>query len=780
MSRASTSDAFNSIQLACLDRANQYNEAVVAAKDQALIDNFGLRETTIQSHIFANLAAGRLSAQLQLQKQARRNQYAFTLDHRYVFLDPMDLVSLTVHRADGTKWLDKKMVRILTIDESEDGYFDMVAEEFASGSSSAPTHTFQSSVGFVVDYAGSSGNANTPVIFEPPVQISQTGGLEVNVAASGGANWGGCEIWISTDGSTYKFADRTKGSARQGVLNGSLASGSDPDITNTLHADLTMSAGQLLSGTQADADGNHTLCYVDGEYISYRTATLTAANKYDLTYLRRGQFGSTISSHNSGKAFARMDGGILAIPYDKSKIGTQIYIKILGYNIYGGGLQALADVSPYTYAITGPQKPAQVQNFQAQQQGNVVVCNWTDLAYEGGLKGYDIAFGAVGSLWANKQILTQAHRGTEMTNASVPPGNWEISIRAHDIADNLGVESIQAITVTNQDQVITQTTNEPDWLGSLTNLYRHYTGVLTPTGSKTVDQYSALSAPSAPTLGTTAGGALALTTYYAKITYVDAGGESLPSAESSQAVLLNNLLTVASPIASGLATSYNVYVSTSAGTETLQATVPIGTNWTEPTTGLVSGAALPTANTTGWQVFNQFVPDVVSSASYIAPTIDAAIDGSVRVYATTGYGLGYGQTGTPTLQFLIDTWLTAGSDLGVFVDWVIGYVTMRYLRAEIALSAITQGAIPYLTDFTTVIDSPPNVENAVVTIAPGGTTVTFPLPFHSAPYVNPTAIGASGNYAEASSITPRDCIINVYNSAGSSVGGSVSYSATGE
>ncbi len=110
-----------------------------------------------------------------------------------------------------------------------------------------------------------------------------------------------------------------------------------------------------------------------------------------------------------------------------------------------------------------------------------------------------------------------------------------------------------------------------------------------------------IAAPAAPTLAQVAGGSLAATTYYAKVTYVNAAGETLPSAEASLAVAANNLLQVASPAAVHGATGWNVYVSIATGTETKQnGSTPLvmGTNWTEPTTALVAGAALPSANTT--------------------------------------------------------------------------------------------------------------------------------------------------------------------------------------
>ena len=110
-----------------------------------------------------------------------------------------------------------------------------------------------------------------------------------------------------------------------------------------------------------------------------------------------------------------------------------------------------------------------------------------------------------------------------------------------------------------------------------------------------------IAVPAAPVLSAVAGGTLAATTYYVKITYTNAIGETLPSPEASLAVVADDVLSVASPAATSGATGWNVFVGTATGTETLQNSSPIaiGTAWTEPTTGLVAGSALPTANTSG-------------------------------------------------------------------------------------------------------------------------------------------------------------------------------------
>lgn len=782
LDRSDTADAYNSIQLECLDRAHQYNPAVVTAKDQAAIDTFGLRETTITAHYFANLNAGRLSAQLQLQRQQVRNKYNYTLDHRYVLLDVMDIVTIT----DAKLGLNKQWVRILTIDEDEDGNFAMVVEEYLKGNGSAPAYNFQYGGGYNADYNSPSGNANAPVLFEPPIIIAQTGGLEVDIAVSGNANWGGADVWISTDGNTYKQAGRVTGPARQGVSTAIFPSGSDPDTTNILSVNLSESFGELISGTADDADLAHTLCYIDGELISFQTALLTSTYHYDLkTYLRRGLYGTPISSHASGSQFARLDGGIFAYPYDKTQIGLTIYIKLLSFNIFGGGAQAIADVSPYPYTIVGPPVPEDVTNFGAQQNGNVVVFSWTKIPQDFALKGYDIGYAPQGTTdWNLFTLLTEAARGTEMTNAAVPPGTWTFGIRARDIADQLSVNAAFVdLTVINENIEIYEIAEETGWLGTLVNLYLHWTGILIPIGTLTSDQYSAISPPSAPTLGTTAGGALAAVTYYAKVTYTTVSGETLASSESSQAVLINNLLVVTSPSTVAGASGYNVYVSTSTGTETKQNASPIalGTNWTEPTGGLIAGSALPSQNTTGWEVFDVFVPDPVSSASYTSPIIDTGFDDTLRVFSTIAATDGPGETGTPTPSLAIDTWLTAGSDTGVYTPWVIGTILMRYLKARAVLSSIVQGSVYYISSFVPTIDRTPEEQHAGgVTVAPGGTLIIFPTPFHIAPFVQATAVATTSLNVTASNITATGFTAQVFNSAGSDVGGVINWSATGE
>ena len=72
--------------------------------------------------------------------------------------------------------------------------------------------------------------------------------------------------------------------------------------------------GQFISGTVQDAERANTLCWVDGECLSYTTATLLQNGNYLLEGLVRGQY-NTQASHNAGSQFVRCDEAILKKQY---------------------------------------------------------------------------------------------------------------------------------------------------------------------------------------------------------------------------------------------------------------------------------------------------------------------------------------------------------------------------------------------------------------------------------------------------------------------------------
>lgn len=781
MVRKRGSDVINSIKLECLDRNNSYNPSTIEAKDQSLIDLYGIRQDSSRDgHVFCDTVTAKHSVQLQLQREQVRNIYKFKTSQRYILLDPMDIIAIT----DSYLGLVSQWVRIKDIAEDSDGNLTFTAEEYMGGNGNSPIYSFQTSNGFTANYNDSPGSVNTPVIFDAPVQLNTQGQLETWMAVSGGSNWGGCDVWVSADGNTYKLGGRINGECRQGLLTATFPSSSDPDTTNSCQTNLSESFGELLSGTQSDADLAHTLCYVGGELISYKTATLTSLYHYTLgDYIRRGLYGTTISSHSTSSQFARLDAGIFKYPYDKSQIGKTFYIKFLSFNIYGGGEQSLADVSPYTHVITGPPAPPNVTGFAVTQNGGATVFTWNQIN-DFALKGYDILYGPQGLGINTATFLTESGSGTEMTNASVPTGTWTFYIRARDVTDNFSpIPTTFDATIVTESTIVFQSFQEPDWVGTLVNFVRHYSGVLVPIGTANADTYTQIAAPSSPSLSTVTAGSLVGATYYVKLTYLNAyGSETIASSESSLAVATDDLLVVASPSVLSGAVSYNIYVSTSTNTETLQNPVPyaIGTDWTIPTSGLISGSALPTINSTGWEVFDIFVVDPVTSATYTSPVIDTVFNDTLRVYETVQASMGPGQSGQANILTYIDTYLTGASDPNIYTTWTIGNVLMRYLKSRFTVT-ITPGSVPYITDFTPTGDRDPKIQDVVgVVIAPGGTTVTFPLPYHFPPYVQAYNANNTALLLTSTGITTTTFVCHMYNTSGSDVGGQINYRVSGE
>jgi hypothetical protein len=227
-------------------------------------------------------------------------------------------------------------------------------------------------------------NANTPIIFEAPSSLVESAtGYEVWIYASSNNQWwGGCGVWLSNDGDSYKLVGTINSSARQGVITSELPVHATPDEDTTIGVDLSMSRGQLTSGTREDADTYITLCWVagnnNGEFISYQDAELTALYNYDLSYLRRGVYGSSIQTHSANTQFVRCDmDRVLKIPFNSKDIGTTMYVKLTSFNTYGEQEQDLSEVEPTIYTVHGYNVPTVIESDSVSiTQGQTVTVNY--------------------------------------------------------------------------------------------------------------------------------------------------------------------------------------------------------------------------------------------------------------------------------------------------------------------------------------------------------------------------------------------------------------------
>lgn len=115
------------------------------------------------------------------------------------------------------------------------------------------------------------------------------------------------------------------------------------------------------------------------------------------------------------------------------------------------------------------------------------------------------------------------------------------------------------------------------------------------------------SAPTAVASGT--GGTVPTGTYYIKVTVSDGIGETMASPESTgvSITLGQNLVVTTPALPSGTNLFYNVYISSSTGTETLQGKAT-GTSYTQ-SAPLVAGVSVPLSNTL---TASSYIPYVTS------------------------------------------------------------------------------------------------------------------------------------------------------------------------
>lgn len=382
-----TTDRYNVQPVEILNRNNDYNVEPIKATDDADISQRGIRTAdSIEMHFITEPDVATFAAQAILQRKLYiAAQYEFTLSWRHCLLDPMDVVTLT----DEILGLDRHPVRILTIEEDEELNLKITAEDCPDGINSPTIYTTQAAQRPKMDYNVSPGSVVRPVIFNPPPEMTDTG-FETWIATNGESpNWGGCTVWASTDGSTYKSIGKIDSPARRGELIGELPIGSAADDKNALHVRLS-SGDELLSGTRDDAVSYRTACYVDGEIIAYRRAKLMAAREYELSPLQRGGYGSEIKMHPMGSAFVRLDAAVFKYPYATDDLGKKIYLKFTSFNIYGTGEESLADVAVYEHTLNCLM-PQEVTNITLDEDTyrlrDGTVLSDVLVAFKGGLKG---------------------------------------------------------------------------------------------------------------------------------------------------------------------------------------------------------------------------------------------------------------------------------------------------------------------------------------------------------------------------------------------------------
>jgi hypothetical protein len=378
-------DEPNVIQMEFLDRGGSYNPSVASWPNQASVAIYGPKkggqadDDSTGSPQTLHEIMDPVVARNLLAIQARRNAYITPISYKFKgmaklgMLEPMDLVTIN----DSLLGITALPVRLTSAAEDDEHNIDFEAEPFIYGVHAPnPSLTVTQNSPYVPNSSYTPASVNTPIIFEPvPRLAGQTTAQVWAVVSDSDTNYGGCAVYLSTDGgNSYNLVGTIAGNAVTGETTADWPIATDPDTTHDLPLNLTESLGSLLSYQVADEDNFVYPCYIAGGnsnipygLMTYAVATLTGTNLYTLkatgggtNHLRRCVFGApalvTDVDHPNGSrwAFLNPNGqGIFKINMDPKWIGQTLYFKFLAFNSFQGGQQALASVTAYTYTPTG-------------------------------------------------------------------------------------------------------------------------------------------------------------------------------------------------------------------------------------------------------------------------------------------------------------------------------------------------------------------------------------------------------------------------------------------
>lgn len=446
-------DLYNVTIVQITDRTMGYITNPLEYKNQTLINRYGRRDSaSVTASEIKNPAVGNIVKQLIGKRNAYIDrQYGFKLSHRFIRLLPGSIVTLTEPNLGLTKF----PVRVREIDEDDDDTLNIVAENFPGviGSYTADQQTGISSVPSTIpDQFAAAPSVNTPAVIEPSSAFTN-GVAEIIVAASAPAGSGGCIVNISFDASNYEPIGTIYNNAPQGLLTANLASHTDPDTTDTLSVDLTESlVTPLTSVTHADADALRTLALIcapptvaggstvlasNGELISFGTVAATGTYTANLTYLRRGQYGTSPGAHSTNDLFSVIDvlgssrtSVSFALP--KQYIGQPVYLKLQSFNQFGPGAstQDLSLCTQYKYTPTGAGYgsgaggvPATPTGLAASTLGNgQVLLNWSANPSTDNVTGYQIWRAAGASQPFGSASLVTTVNALTYTDGGLTPG----------------------------------------------------------------------------------------------------------------------------------------------------------------------------------------------------------------------------------------------------------------------------------------------------------------------------------------------------------------------
>ena len=337
--RKDSSETYNQATVEFINRANGYEKETVAFEVVADVQKNGLKPASKKSahYLYTKARAQYYAEQLAMKRLYSKNQYTFRLDWAFCRLEPGDLVTLT----DELCGLREQIVVITSVSEAADGQLEITAEGKPPGTYAPAKYNVHENERPFIDYNQAAPSVNDVAIFQT---VGDVGGNQIFVGVNAPSGWGGCSVWVSDNGENYRRIGSITQQARMGKLKYGFAQNGD-------FCNVVINQGVLKSGTHVDAERANTLCWINGEALSYETVETHPDNWYTLRGLVRGQYGTKAINHGANERFVRVDEALFHYPYRKEDINKTVYLKFTSLNVFGSNEQGLDEVREYQYKI---------------------------------------------------------------------------------------------------------------------------------------------------------------------------------------------------------------------------------------------------------------------------------------------------------------------------------------------------------------------------------------------------------------------------------------------
>jgi hypothetical protein len=239
-------------------------------------------------------------------------------------------------------------------------------------------------------------------------------------------------------------------------------------------ADLTITPGTPASGTDelfVQGDG----VVVSRIRLPFTPGANPFVSHYELQFAR-----SSGSPQEWQDAPALIAGGTANAFYYPVEDGVSYDLRIRA-------VTSIGNRGDYAYArghtvVGKTAAPSDVTGASAVQTGGTVVMG-CDSVDDADLYAVEVRLQDEGETsWDDGSPVANILRGQTITSAAIPPGTWELLFKAKDNSGNYSANAVQVSIVVTADGFTTVYSEDeaPDWLGSMTNMVRHWTGVLTP------------------------------------------------------------------------------------------------------------------------------------------------------------------------------------------------------------------------------------------------------------------------------------------------------------